>query len=471
MASLFAGFQNENAPKTGGSNPQIESLDGAGAAPLQSVQPTASMSTPARIRKKKRGAKPPAATATPAIPHAEALRLILSAEAGAPHSAAVRAELPAVVSHWLQSPDKPPLVVSPQHGKKWAALLAGGKKFRIDFSALPVPPAANPSFKFIDLFAGIGGFHQALQAAGGKCVFASEWEAHAKETYFANYGEVPFGDITHFTGETGGDALFKNSIPAHDVLAAGFPCQPFSQAGRQLGFDDARGTLFFEILKIAKKLRPGILILENVKRLKTHDHGRTFRVIVNALHEIGYKVYAKVLRAYDYGLPQNRERIFIVAFAQPVHFEFPPPPAERAIRTVGDILEKEVDDWFTISDRLLAGHQRRLREHREKGNGFGFCVFSPEAKYTNTISARYWKDGSEILIEQKGKNPRLLTPRECARLQGFPDHFRHHKSRRYAYQQFGNSVPVNVVKAVVEAALKWQKAGQPLAGSTEPVVF
>lgn len=425
------------------------------------------------------------------IPHSEALKVILANETTHPHSEAVRAELPAIVSHWLQSPSAPPLVLGQEYGEKWTAMLAANNRpeagrhkrarkasslphFGIDFSALPVPPVKNSTFNFIDLFAGIGGFHQALHAAAGKCVFSSEWEDHAKETYFENYGEVPFGDITHFTEGADGTTLFKDSIPQHDVLAAGFPCQPFSQAGRQLGFNDARGTLFFEVLKIAKRLRPSILLLENVKRLKTHDHGRTFSVIVNALHEIGYKVYAKILRAYDYGLPQNRERIFIVAFEQPVHFEFPPPPTEREIHRIGDILEETVDDYYTISDRMLQGHERRLREHKEKGNGFGFCVFPPDAKYVNTLSARYWKDGSEILIKQEGKNPRLLTPRECARLQGFPDKFQFNKSRRYAYQQFGNSVPVNVVKAVVEAALKWRQAEKPvlsLFDKTEPVIF
>ena len=427
----------------------------------------------------------------PTIPFDKALHLVLEAESLSPHPEAIRAELPAIVSHWLQTPEKPPLVVEPHLITKWTAILeihsqalgsnraaaaasTKDSKFTIDYLSLPVPPVKDPKFKFIDLFAGIGGFHQALHSAGGKCVFSSEWEVHAKETYYQNYGSVPFGDITNFTESLGGTTFFKDSIPPHDVLAAGFPCQPFSQAGLQLGFNDARGTLFFEILKIAKKLRPSILILENVKRLKTHDSGRTFRVIVNSLHEIGYKVYAKVLRAIDYDLPQNRERIFIVAFETPVHFEFPPPIKETKIHSLGDILEDNVDDCFTISDRMLEGHKRRLREHKEKGNGFGFSVFSRDAKYTNTISARYWKDGSEILIEQIGKNPRLLTQRECARLQGFPEHFLYNKSRRYAYQQFGNSVPVKVVKAVVDSALKWQKANQKamsLLDPTEPVIL
>jgi len=419
----------------------------------------------------------------------EAFRLILSEEANENHSLMLKEELGAIVSHWLQSPYQAPLVLGEKYALKWRKLLKGQikattshskkantsldeGKLTFGFSSLPMQPVSQPKFRFIDLFAGIGGFHQALHEAGGKCVFSSEWDSHAKETYFENYGLVPFGDITKFTESVDGGALFDKSIPEHDILTAGFPCQPFSQAGKQLGFNDARGTLFFEILKIGKRLRPSIMILENVKRLKTHDNGRTFQVIVNALHEIGYKVYAKVLRAFDYGLPQNRERIFIVAFREPVHFEFPPPPQDRLIHQIGDILENNTDDYYTISDRMLQGHERRLREHKEKGNGFGFCVFDRTAKYVNTLSARYWKDGSEILIKQDRKNPRLLTPRECARLQGFPDEFKINKSRRHAYQQFGNSVPVNVVKAVVDAALKSWKMREPtlsLFDPTEPV--
>lgn len=422
------------------------------------------------------------------ISHEKAYRLILATEENENHSAMIKEELGAIVSHWLQSPYEAPLVLGEKYAVKWQRLIEdqsektaarskkmfiGKKNSPFSFSALPVPPSCQPKFRFIDLFAGIGGFHQALHEAGGKCVFSSEWDKHAKETYFENYGLVPFGDITKFTESVDGGALFDKSIPEHDILTAGFPCQPFSQAGKQLGFNDARGTLFFEILKIGKRLRPSIMILENVKRLKTHDNGRTFQVIVNALHEIGYKVYAKVLRAFDYGLPQNRERIFIVAFREPVHFEFPPPPTNRQIHQIGDILENNTDDYYTISDRMLQGHERRLREHKEKGNGFGFCVFERTAKYVNTLSARYWKDGSEILIKQNRKNPRLLTPRECARLQGFPDEFKINKSRRHAYQQFGNSVPVNVVKAVVDAALQGWRMREPtlsLFDPTEPVI-
>jgi len=234
-------------------------------------------------------------------------------------------------------------------------------------------------------------------------------------------------------------------------------------------------SLYYASLnKIAKLLRPRALILENVKRLKTHDHGRTFAVITNSLREIGYKVYAKVLRAYDFGLPQNRERIFIVALDQPLHFEFPEPTGERIYKNLGEALEPKPDEWYTISDRIYEGHKRRLREHRAKGNGFGFSLFKKDAPYVNTISARYWKDGSEVLVDQPDDNPRMLTPRECARLQGFPNEFVYHESRRQAYQQFGNSVPVPVVKAVASSLLKTlreKKKATFLIDPLEPVIF
>jgi DNA (cytosine-5)-methyltransferase 1 len=407
----------------------------------------------------------------------DAFKLLLSVESSSSHPDSVRAELPAIISHWLQSPKFDPLVLGSEAGLRWTKILAthaladsrlsaeppnlsGTPILDIDFSGLSYPPVQNPKFSFIDLFAGIGGFRIALQELEGKCLFSSEWDKHAKETYLDNFGEVPFGDIKNFTAATEPPPLFQNSIPPHDILAGGFPCQAFSQAGRQMGFNEARGTLFFEVLKIAKLLRPRALILENVKRLKTHDHGRTFAVITHSLREIGYKVYAKVLRAYDFGLPQNRERIFIVAFEQPLHFEFPMPSGKRIYNTLGETLEPSTDDWYTISDRIYEGHKRRLREHRERGNGFGFSLFKRDALYVNTISARYWKDGSEVLVEQQGKNPRMLTPRECARLQGFPDSFKYHESRRQAYQQFGNSVPVPVVKQVAASVLGWLSENQ-----------
>jgi DNA (cytosine-5)-methyltransferase 1 len=395
------------------------------------------------------------------IDHRQALNLILAAEAVGDFVGLQREELPAIVSHWLQSPKESPILLEATYREKWLNLLrnwclldgrnpASGlprsashpRPLHIDFADIPFPPVDKPKFSFIDLFAGIGGFRIALQDLGGKCVFSSEWDRHAKETYMQNYGEVPFGDIKQFTGSPSQ----LSAIPHHDILVGGFPCQAFSQAGKQLGFDDARGTLFFDILKIVEARKPKALILENVKRLRGHDSGKTFAVILNSLRELKYKVYSKVLRACDFALPQNRERVFIVAFREPLHFSFPQPT--NITTRVGDILEPDVDPWFTISDKIYEGHKRRVREHKARGNGFGFSVFCQDAPYTNTISARYWKDGSEILIDQGDRNPRMLTPRECARIQGFSDEFQPHASRRHAYQQFGNSVPVPVVKAV-----------------------
>ena len=405
------------------------------------------------------------------IDHVKALQLILAAETTntelTPH---IREELPAIVTHWLQAPGSAPILIDASYGDKWLRTLRtycllekkspaaptpkavkNPKPIYIDFGTLPFQPVIKPIFTFIDLFAGIGGFRIALEELGGKCVFSSEWEPKAKETYFQNYGEVPFGDITQFT-KTGQTAdLTPEHIPNHDILCGGFPCQPFSQAGKQLGFEDARGTLFFDILTIAKTRRPKVLFLENVKRLKGHDKGKTFTVICNALREIGYTVYDKVVRAYDQGVPQNRERIFIVAFSKPIQFQFPKDNRHSVYRKLGDIFENNPDDKYTITDRMWDGHQRRKAKHKSNGNGFGYSLFNAKDEYANTISARYWKDGSEILIDQKNKNPRVLTPRECARLQGYPEAFQPHPSKRHAYQQFGNAVAVPVIKAISES--------------------
>lgn len=303
--------------------------------------------------------------------------------------------------------------------------------------------------KIIDLFAGIGGIRRGFEQASKekiKCVFTSEWDTYAAQTYLANYpDEDVFGDIT---------TVDTTDIPDHDILLAGFPCQPFSQAGLKKGFDDTRGTLFFDIERILIAKKPKAFLLENVKRLKTHDNGRTLEIIIKHLKEAGYKnLHINVLKARDFGLPQNRERIFIVGFLdENVKFEFPKPTHEKT--RVGDILETKIDSKYTISDKLWEGHQRRKTENKLKGKGFGFGIVNSDSEYTNTISARYYKDGSEILIEQKGKNPRKLTPREAARLQGYPDSFKIVVSDNQAYKQFGNSVPVNTIQAVAAEMLR-----------------
>ena len=338
------------------------------------------------------------------------------------------------------------------------------------------------SFKFIDLFGGIGGLRLPFQELGGKCVFTSEWDKFAQKTYLANFGEVPSGDITQ---------IAAHEIPPHDLLLAGFPCQAFSQAGLKKGFEDTRGTMFFEIQRILAKHRPRAFLLENVKQLRGHDKGRTLKTILSVLrgdsdavideslslsqetrealsHKLNYWVDVKVLKAADFGAPQNRERIFILGFNKdlyPTHTSFEErfewPEAPKSHTRVGDILEPdsviEKDDKYTISDRLWQGHQARKIKHKKNGNGFGFSLFTKESPYTNTISARYYKDGSEILIDQShlGKNPRKLTPRECARLQGFPEKFNVDAvSHVQIYKQFGNSVCVNVIRAIAKKMIQ-----------------
>ncbi|WP_175991556.1 DNA (cytosine-5-)-methyltransferase [Bacillus sp. Marseille-Q1617] len=310
----------------------------------------------------------------------------------------------------------------------------------------PFSSPENPRFTMIDLFAGIGGIRLAFQKHGGLSVFASEWDKFAAKTYKMNYGEEPTGDITQVP---------ISQIPEHNILLGGFPCQPFSQAGLKKGFEDTRGTLFFDIARILKERKPQAFLLENVKQLRGHNKGKTLETILRVLREdLDYTVEVEVLRAADFGVPQNRERVYIVGFYNPlggktIPFSFPEPTYEPT--RVGDILEDEVDEKYTISDRLYQGHLRRKEEHKKKGNGFGFSLFNTESKYTNTISARYYKDGSEILIDQgPNKNPRKLTPRECARLQGFPKDFVIPVSDTQAYRQFGNSVSVPVVEAIAK---------------------
>lgn len=312
------------------------------------------------------------------------------------------------------------------------------------------PESHNVDFTFIDLFAGIGGMRLAYEKAGGHCVYSNEWNKYSQQTYFANFGEQPDGDITKVDAD---------AIPDHDVLIAGFPCQPFSIAGvskkqslgRATGFEDkTQGTLFFDICRILKVKRPKAFMLENVKNLCSHDRGRTFKVITESLEELDYAVFYKVLDGQNY-VPQHRERILIVGFdrkryGKDVDFEFELTPVEPK-PVMRDILEKEVDDKYTLSDKLWAYLQNYAAKHKAAGNGFGYGIADPDG-VARTLSARYYKDGSEILIAQEGKNPRRLTPRECARLQGFPDEFKIPVSDTQAYRQFGNSVVVPLMSDV-----------------------
>lgn len=295
--------------------------------------------------------------------------------------------------------------------------------------------------KIIDLFAGIGGIRLGFEQAFGDvhCVFTSEIDKHAVTTYKANFKDSHiFGDIKQ---------IDENDVPDHDILLAGFPCQPFSQAGLKRGFTDTRGTLFFDIERILIAKQSKAFLLENVKQLKGHNKGETFKTIIDHLTKAGYKVFYEILKAKDFGVPQNRERIYIVGFLDhSINFEFPKPT--NLPTRVGDILDDIVDEKYTISDKLWAGHRRRKEANKLNGKGFGYSLFNKDSKYTNTISARYYKDGSEILIEQEGKNPRKLTPREAARLQGFPEEYNIPVSDAQAYKQFGNSVCVPVIKAI-----------------------
>ncbi|WIV50277.1 DNA (cytosine-5-)-methyltransferase [Marivivens sp. LCG002] len=350
---------------------------------------------------------------------------------------------------------------------------------RIPFTS---PYSSQPDkalFRFIDLFAGIGGIRLPFQERGGHCVFTSEWDKFAQKSYAANYGEVPHGDITK---------IAASDIPEHDLLLAGFPCQAFSQAGLRQGFCDTRGTMFFEIQRILAYHRPKAFLLENVKQLRGHDKGRTLATILSILRgedvpaipddvpmsedarkslgtRLNYRVGFSVLAARNFGVPQNRERVYIIGFDREQVSEanardlpreiFEQLEKRKSDTKLGDILETNasVDPKYTISDRLLAGHKRRLLQHKAKGNGFGYSLFNRDSAYCNTISARYYKDGSEILIDQSdiGRNPRKLTPRECARIQGFPEEFNVDAvSDVQNYRQFGNSVSVPVIRAIAE---------------------
>lgn len=318
------------------------------------------------------------------------------------------------------------------------------------------PLAEGTDYTFIDLFAGIGGMRIAFEGAGGRCVYSSEWNKYSQETYFTNFGEQPDGDITKVEAA---------HIPDHDILVAGFPCQPFSIAGvskkqslgRATGFEDkTQGTLFFDVCRILKEKRPKAFMLENVKNLCSHDRGRTFRVIQESLEELNYAVSFQILDGKAY-VPQHRERIVIVGFdraryGESVDFAFRLAPPEKA-PVMGDILEGEVSDKYTLSDKLWQYLQDYAAKHKAAGNGFGYGI-APLDGVSRTLSARYYKDGSEILIAQEGRNPRRLTPRECARLQGFPDSFQIPVSDTQAYKQFGNSVVVplmgDVARLVVD---------------------
>lgn len=337
---------------------------------------------------------------------------------------------------------------------------------------------SRENFRFIDLFAGIGGIRIPFEELGGSCVLTSEWDKFAQLTYERNFGEVPQGDITKISAK---------SVPDHELLLAGFPCQAFSLAGFKRGFSDTRGTMFFEIQRMLATKRPKAFLLENVKQLRGHDGGRTLETILKILRgedtpsipldvpmspearrsmfvKLNYNVEYKVLKATEFGVPQNRERIYIVGFDKD---EFPALDLKDFFQNLsgkvettrlGDALQspESIPEKYTISDKLLLGLEKRMERHRLKGNGFGHSVFNYDSKHCNTITSRYYKDGREILIDQSkfGKNPRKLTPRECANIQGFPEWFDVSAvSDTQAYRQFGNSVSVPVIRSIAKSMI------------------
>ena len=363
------------------------------------------------------------------------------------------------------------------------------------------------TFTFVDLFAGIGGFHTAMHSVGAHCVFASEWDKYARISYEANYKDIEpnlfakdsFGNYKYFNEDI--TKANPADIPNFDVCCGGFPCQPFSVAGLKRGFEDTRGTLFFNIANIVKYKQehgcpPKVLFLENVRGLKSHDKGNTLNVIIATLEELGYGVSYTVLNAKYFGVSQNRERLFIIAWYKELinveGFNFPygidangntiyskeQLKGKTMPTKVSDIFEPdEIVEPFTISDRMWEGHQRRKERNMANGKGFGYRKFDDESSYCSTISARYWKDGSEILIDQseRGLNPRTLTPVEAGRLQGYriigngwkyPEcannqnynsenlEFKIVVSKKEAYHQFGNSVAVPVIKRIAQEIVK-----------------
>jgi len=337
-------------------------------------------------------------------------------------------------------------------------------QLKLIFTDIPYLPTKNPKFTFIDLFAGIGGFRIAFQNVGGRCAFSSEWDKYAKKTYEANFGEIPFGDIRKIN---------KKQIPDHDILCAGFPCQPFSLAGvskknslgRKHGFaDKTQGTLFFEILEILKFKRPKAFFLENVKNLLTHDKKHTFEIIRRSLEDkLGYVINWKIVDGAKW-VPQHRERLFIVGFnPSEINIEkeeiiIPNKPEKRyKYRELKDIIKEKVDG-HTLGPSTWTTLERHKRHHAMKGNSFGYGIHKlPILKgaVTRTISARYHKDGAEILIEQKGQRPRRLTIEEAMQLQGYdPKRFVFPVSQTQAYKQIGNSVVVPAIETTAKEIIK-----------------
>jgi DNA (cytosine-5)-methyltransferase 1 len=392
-------------------------------------------------------------------------------------------ELEAVATHLIQTPGFSLPFTNPHKNKKIIQNLSVGlrknkeetltfneesevyqPRLFVDWNNLPYPPPSKWDFTFIDLFAGIGGFRLAMESVGGKCVFSSEWDKFAKKTYEANFGEVPFGDIKKIS---------KENIPNHDVLCAGFPCQPFSLAGvskkkslgRKHGFsDETQGTLFFELKEIIRLKRPKAFFLENVKNLLSHDKGQTFEIIRSSLEEkLGYVINWKVVDGANW-VPQHRERIFIVGFdpeqvcIDKAEIDIPEKPAKKYFYPeLNKIIKRKMTN-HTLGPGTWRTLERHKANHASKGNGFGYGLIRLPIKkgmVTRTISARYHKDGAEILVEQKNERPRRLSVKEAMQLQGFdPDKFLFPVSNTQAYRQIGNSVVVPAIKSTSKMIAK-----------------
>jgi len=340
-------------------------------------------------------------------------------------------------------------------------LISHPLEVRVDFN-VPFPPPATPRFKFIDLFAGIGGMRIAFQALGGQCVFSSEIDPFAKQTYAANFGEVPFGDITQ---------IDEKDVPPHDILVAGFPCQAFSIAGRRMGFEETRGTLFFDIARILDQKRPRAFFLENVKGLMNHKGGETLKTILSVLRDdLGYFVpEPQIVNAKYHGVPQNRERVFIVGFAdEQAARSFRYPKQTRVKSKIADILEESpVDVKYYLSARYLSSIKEHRRRHEAKGHGFGYEIVDPDGVANAIVVGGMGRERNLIFDKRLvNRTPstnivgpinseyiRKMTPREWARLQGFPDKFKIVVSDAQAYKQFGNSVAVPAIKSVAKTLM------------------
>lgn len=404
-------------------------------------------------------------------------------------------EICAIVTHWLQSQDKTIPFFTPTmrkhcisllHNKQTPASYAKGvrehsasyqMRFPVDWEDIPYPPVKNPKFTFIDLFAGIGGFRIALQSLGGKCIFSCEWDKYAQKTYEKNFGEYPYGDVRQFTDPLKiSDARLDKLIPDHDILTAGFPCQPFSIAGvskknslgRKHGFEDpTQGTLFFDIKRILDIKRPAAFFLENVKNLLTHDGKKTFAVIENTLNELGYVWNKSVIDAAKW-VPQHRERIFIVGYnpkkvsnikKEEITFPMEPDPGYQ-YPNLSKIIKDDIDEKYTLGPGTWETLERHKMHHSNAGNGFGYGLITKEmfnkpSTVTRTISARYHKDGAEILIEQQDKRPRRLSIKEAMQLMGYDQNkFIFPVSDTQAYRQIGNSVVIPAIKETAKEIVR-----------------